>query len=128
MKQAVRAAAAFLLVLAPVLVPVAGPAGSAAAEGRFIDELGDVPLMAGFEVDPESIVEFDTPSGRIVRLRARGRVPVGEAHAFYRRTLPNLGWRPTEEGYTREAETLTVAVERTDGETIIRFALAPAAK
>ena len=73
---------------------------------QFINDLGDVPLMAGMHVDTSSHLLFETASGRVVELRAQ--VPSwAEAQAFYRETLPSLGWQEIAEmHFVREAESL----------------------
>lgn len=101
---------------------------AAPAQERFIEELGDVPLMEGFAVDADSVVDFDTPQGRIVRLSARGGAGPASVRRFYEAALPNLGWRPRGDGFVRETETLTLDIGRDGETTVVNFSLAPAAE
>lgn len=130
MKKAFKAGFAIVLILCWA---AAGAAAAArAADGdRFIEALGDVPLMPGFEVDGDSVVSFDSPTGRIVRVSAHGRAGPDAVRTFYRESLPNLGWRtagPDANLYRREGEALTLDIARRGGRTVVRYGLAPAAQ
>lgn len=122
-----RLALVILLILAP------GPAPAASSD--FVSGMDDVPLMAGLAEDPDAAVVFDKPSGRIVEAAAKGAVTAGEVAAFYRRSLPELGWHLMESGRTKtgqglrfrqDEEMLTIRFESTEGRTRVHFSLAPA--
>ena len=69
------------------------------ARDAYLSLAPDIPLAPGLsEFDGGQLV-FDKPEGRIVRIEAQ-RAPAPEAGgaipAFYRETLPNLGWQLTD--------------------------------
>ncbi len=83
-----------------------------------------------FELDADDLpVVFDAPSGRIVEAHASGQSTPLRVQAFYRETLPQMGWRATgsEGAFTREGELLRLQVTETRGGRVdVRFSLAPA--
>lgn len=83
-----------------------------------------------FELDADDApVVFDAPFGRIVEARAIGQSTALRVHAFYRETLPQMGWRAAgpEGTFTREGELLRLLVVETRGDQVeVRFSLAPA--
>ena len=83
-----------------------------------------------FELDVDDVpVVFDAPSGRIVEARASGQSTPMRVHAFYRETLPQMGWRAAgpEGTFAREGELLRLVVTETrNGQVDVRFSLAPA--
>ncbi len=108
--------AVLLVLLSLITLPV--QAGSA-----FLSGQSDLPLMPGLEEDAGAAVVFDSPEGRIAHFTARGALTVGEVKAFYRETLPELGWTFVSENlYRREAESLRLIVKKVaKGGTEIRF-------
>ena len=68
----------------------------ALARDTYLSLAPDIPLAPGLsEFDGEQVV-FDKPEGRIVRIEAERLETHGagdEVPAFYRETLPNLGWQ-----------------------------------
>ncbi|MDE1174783.1 MAG: hypothetical protein PW790_14135 [Parvibaculaceae bacterium] len=66
--------------------------GRAAA---YLSAVEDMPLMPGLTEQKDSSFMFDAPDGRIVRAGARGQVASSDAAAFYKSSLPALGWTPT---------------------------------
>lgn len=99
---------------------------AAAEEDKFVAGFGDLPLMKGLAAVPDSETVFDTPAGRIVESYAAGEVARGSVEAFYRKSLPQLGWRRVKaDVYRREEETLTIEYKNR-GETLtVHFMLAP---
>ena len=90
-----------------------------AAESAFMSGFEDLPLMEGLKQAEDSVVSFDTPSGRIIEAYAQsnqiGKQKIAE---FYDKTLPQLGWKRVSEknktasvSYTREGEVLTISVD-----------------
>ncbi len=49
--------------------------------------------MQGFEEEENSRLVFDTPQGRIVEVRVKGRHQTDQVADFYQRVLPTLAWR-----------------------------------
>ena len=68
----------------------------ALARDAYLSLAPDIPLAPGLsEFDGEQVV-FDKPEGRIVRIEAERLETQGAGDgvpAFYRETLPNLGWQ-----------------------------------
>ena len=61
---------------------------------------------------------FDKPEGRIVSIEALAAIPSADIFAFYRLSLPNLGWQikpelavRNSETFHREDEALTIKYE-----------------
>lgn len=72
--------------------------GAARAE-RFLSAAADIPLAAGLVELSDGVLVFDKPQGRIVQftaVRQTGLTPEAVA-AFYRDSLPNLGWQSQNE-------------------------------
>ncbi|MQX38019.1 hypothetical protein [Roseospira navarrensis] len=92
--------------------PTAGPSAGPSALGpaSFVSGTEDLPLMAGLREVPERGVVFESPNGRIVETWAVGYVPAERVRAFYRESLPHLGWRAGDDDLTfrREGEVLTL--------------------
>ncbi len=101
-------------------------APAAAQGGGFVTEVADLPLMPGLEEVEGAGVVFDKPSGRIVEAYARGDVTREAVLAFYRDTLPQLGWTEAGGGnFRREGERLALEFLDGDGTLTLRFTLKP---
>ena len=110
-----------VLLLAVLLF---GP-GQTAAEARFAEAIPDLPLMDGLVEQPGAVV-FDKPSGRIVEMEAQGQLSRTAVEAFYRRTLPSLGWQPAGPGvFQRAQEQLRLAFQSAAEVLTVRFVLSP---
>ena len=110
-------------VLAAVLLLAAAAAG---AQQAFFTAVSDLPLMAGLAEDPDDVLVFDNPGGRIVEVSATGDLSAIDVRAFYAATLPQLGWEALEsDRYAREGEALTIAYAREGAVLRVRFSLAP---
>ncbi|MFN0042411.1 MAG: hypothetical protein ACKVSF_04260 [Alphaproteobacteria bacterium] len=92
----------------------------------FVGGLEDLPLMDGLAEDRAAGLIFDKPDGRLVDAYAAGPVTPDAVAAFYRETLPELGWRVVAPlTFEREGERLTIEAEALAGEVLVRFHLAP---
>ncbi len=101
-------------------------AEGAAQGGGFVAEVADLPLMPGLEEVEGAGVAFDKPAGRIVEAYARGDVTREAVLAFYRDTLPQLGWTEAGGGnFRREGERLALEFLEGDGPLTLRFTLKP---
>jgi len=102
-----------------------------AQEPAFVAGIEDLPLMPGLDPVAEAGVVFDKPSGRIVESYAEGAMTRAQVEAFYRRTLPQLGWRAvdrssdTEPTFLREGERLALSFLGREGDLVVRFTLQP---
>ena len=119
-----------VLVLAAVLL-LNGPARAADA---FVTGFEDLPLMAGLLMSEDDAVSFDSPTGRIVDATAhsltegvaQALAEAAKARAFYKATLPQLGWTARPDGsYEREGESLKIETESTKGRLNVRFYMTP---
>ncbi len=110
-----------------VLVAVAFPALATERAGiaRFFAEIDDLPVMEGLTERPGGLV-FDKPDGRLVEAYASGRLAPAAVAAFYRRTLPQLGWvRAGDLVFRRDGERLVIDFLPGDDDLSVRFMLAP---
>lgn len=128
---------AALFAAAPVaLSPERGAAqnaqGQQADAPAFLAGFEDVPLMEGLTVDPDAVLVFDSPAGRIAEAYAVGPVAWDAFTEFYTAALMQLGWAPSSAGapgqslfFTREGEGLTLDRFGANGALTVRFTLAP---
>ena len=126
-----------LLALRPVLVLAmvlgGGVLGGALAAEPFVEGFAELPLMPGLTAVKEESLTFDKPAGRIVEAVARGAVSAEAVRAFYRETVPQLGWHQGAGGdrYLRDGEALRLDIHPThpDGagrpQVLVRFSLSP---
>lgn len=100
-------------------------AAAAQAETRFLSAADDIPLPSGW-AEQEGAV-FEGRDGRLVEANAAGSGTAASAHAFYRTTLPALGWAalPGEALiFLRGRERLTITLREADGRTAAHFVIA----
>ena len=128
----------FILIFGWILVFdwLAGAGLSPAlARDAYLSLAPDIPLAPGLSEFDGGQVVFDKPEGRIVRIEAERletRGTGGGVPAFYRETLPNLGWQLIGADnsvdnvltFERGGETLLITMQ---GERVM-FKLAPFAE
>lgn len=116
----------FTLFLTCLLL--AAPLGAKAADARFFETLYDVPVMPGMAELPDRSLVFDKPEGRFAQAGAAGEKVTEEGiKAFYKASLPQLGWAPAgADSYIREGEKLTLSVGSEGVYKVARFTLSPA--
>jgi hypothetical protein len=123
--RAGRALASLLLALA-LTGPAAGGSPAAAEGDGYVADVADLPLMDGLSEVQDAGMAFDKPAGRIVEAFAHGPVRARQVRAFYRRTLPQLGWeRVGRDSYAREGERLSLEYLGEDGDLTVRYTLQP---
>ncbi|QCO02571.1 hypothetical protein [Azospirillum argentinense] len=149
----VRATLAALLLAGPALAGLAGvplPAtlsawaapAWAADSARYVEGMGDVPVMPGLAPAEEAPLVFDKPAGRIAQSVMAGAMDRNAVLSFYNQTMPQLGWSraPQRAGgsasFLREGEELRLefvepaapnaarAVQKAAA-TVVRFSLIP---
>ncbi len=109
-----------------VLIAVYLSAFGALAGERFLSAIADLPLMPGLTEAAGSAMVFSKPQGRIVEVAAHGAVERAAVLGFYRRTLPQLGWRPDgKDAFVRDRERLALEFSRKSGRLVVQFSLAP---
>ena len=113
-------------LLAALILAGVGTAPTRGQVQSYIAEVEDLPLMPGLaEVEGAGVI-FDKPDGRIVEAYAQGEVGREAVLAFYRQTLPQLGWRATGAAtFRREREALSLDFLDGGGALIVRFTLVP---
>lgn len=122
----------FICILSVAIFAVGGPAFAKA--GQFLSVAPDIPLLEGLREASDTSTVFDKPGGRIVSASAKGRLSIYEISAFYRETLPQLGWSPvatevpvvTEIAFVRAEERLELELKvGTNGETLLTIRIHP---
>lgn len=108
---------------AVALLAVVGLTARPGAAERMVE---DLPLMQGLDELAERRTVFNSASGRIAEIVARGRIAADAVAKFYADTLPQLGWEKASGGsYRRGDEILKIEIaESADGVTV-RFAISP---
>ena len=114
-----------LLALAALLVMPA-----TAGEPKYLSAVNDLPLPPGLVEDVGAGLSFDKPGGRIIEALARGAIAKSDVVAFYRATLPALGWKllaadPSGSRWRRDDETLSVAITEPGNPVVVRFSITP---
>jgi hypothetical protein len=77
----------------------------------YLAGISDLPLPAGLIEAKDKSTVFDSAVGKVVTAYASGPGTADSVHDFYNATLPQLGWKETDEGnWRRENETLKIDV------------------
>ena len=122
-----------ILLLAALMVSACG-GGYYPSDVTFIHAIEDLPLPPHFVVDGDLTTSFETDEGRIVDVYARTRGVYTDVVAFYRETLPQLGWKALDDHhYRRENEQLMLDItpeevpefKRESTRQVIHFMLRP---
>lgn len=88
--------------------------------------IGDVPIMAGLDVETGLGFAFDSADGRIVMIYTSGDVPAAKVAAYYAQALPPLGWEAVDARiWRRGAERLTITQVKTAPLTLWKIAITP---
>ena len=86
---------------------------------------GDVPIMQGWQIEPELGFAFDSPNGRIVMIFASTSADEDDIMAFYGQTLAQLGWTGGAGNWVRDAEKLVIGKVQTARGALWRLMLQP---
>lgn len=120
----------FVAILAGATLWAFVATGFGFADAVFFGDIEDLPVMPGLVEDRDAGVSFDRPDGRIVEAVAVGPGTEAAVHAFYRQSLPPLGWRRENAGsptFRRGDEILDIAAESAaGGMVVLRVSLKPA--
>lgn len=78
---------------------------------EYLSGISDLPLPEGLIEAKDKSTVFDSAVGKVVTAYATGPGTADSVHDFYNATLPQLGWKETDEGnWRRENETLKIDV------------------
>lgn len=92
----------------------------------YVPGTEDVPLMPGLAAAADGGLVFDQPQGRIVEATASGSVRRRDVIAFYRASLPELGWAVRgNRNFERSGERLSLDFNGRDGRLTVDFTLVP---
>ena len=86
---------------------------------------GDVPIMQGWQIEPELGFAFDSPNGRIVMIFASTPADEDDIMAFYGQTLAQLGWIGGTGNWVRDEEKLVIGKVQTARGALWRLMLQP---
>ena len=114
--------ALMMLVLIDGQFLIGQPAKAETQQHRWA---GDVPIMQGWQIEPELGFAFDSPNGRIVMIFASTSVDDNAIMAFYGQTLAQLGWTGGAGNWVRNAEKLVIGKVQTARGTLWRLMLQP---
>lgn len=100
---------------------------SDAPSAVFFSAIQDMPIMPGMHELADQTVMFDKPQGRIIETVAEiDSVSKEQVQAYYKETLPQLGWSALEgDNYARGTEHLSLIFEEIEGERFLRVMLTP---
>ncbi len=128
----------FFLVIFPVLAFYPSLAVSAektyplvGAQAKytvFSNSIEDLPIMTGLEILEDKDVLLLFGSDRIAQTTLKGKVDIDNVYYFYRRALPELGWRKiNSKTYERNGERLIMNPNSAnkEGMTYVRFSVEP---
>ncbi|MDX2028442.1 MAG: hypothetical protein SFW62_07380 [Alphaproteobacteria bacterium] len=120
----------FALIAALAAVPLHAAVmnqAPAAHAPEFAEVIDDLPLMPGLKLVEGQDVLFSAPqAGRIAMTEAAGPVAIDAVYAFYRRSLPPLGWKNIDKHtWEREGERLRIDTSAKEKITTVRFSVKP---
>ena len=82
------------------------------AEQGFFSVIEDLPLMPSLLENREVAITFESSAGRVVDVQADGVASPSAVDAYYKESLPQLGWKAQNNGsYLRENELLFIKIE-----------------
>ena len=75
----------------------------------FLKGIDDIPVYKNMVYVDESLVMFDKINGRFISTEIIGRYKYDEVSRFYKKILPNLGWKLIKKNkYSRAGESLEI--------------------
>jgi len=102
------------------------PSANDLSQPQFATAIDDLPLMPGLNLVQSNDVVFSSGQDRIAATDAIGAVDVDDVYHFYRRTLPQLGWKYiTMRRYHRNNEVLSIDAHADGKTTSVHFAVHP---
>ena len=93
---------------------------------KFINGLEDIPMYKKMEYVEDSLILFDKIDGRYVSVEITGDYDEGKVLKFYKKILPNLGWKEKKPLiFTRNSETLEIISKKEKDQVYIKFNIFP---
>ncbi len=93
---------------------------------KFINGLEDIPMYKKMEYVEDSLILFDKIDGRYVSVEITGDYDEGKVLKFYKKILPNLGWKEKKPLiFTRNRETLEIISKKEKDQVYIKFNIFP---
>ena len=93
---------------------------------KFINGLEDIPLYKKMEYVEDSLILFDKIDGRYVSVEITGSYQEDEVINFYKRILPNLGWKEKKSLiFNRNNETLEIISKKEKDKVSVQFNIFP---
>tara|TARA_B100001029_G_C15018425_1_gene428919 strand:+ start:932 stop:1318 length:387 start_codon:yes stop_codon:yes gene_type:complete len=92
----------------------------------FIEGLEDIPIYSEMNYVEDSLILFDKINGRYVSTKTKGKYPQKEVQEFYKKILPNLGWKIKKKNlFERGNERLEIRFSKENDQTIAIFNIFP---
>tara|TARA_B100000242_G_scaffold288019_1_gene255657 strand:+ start:584 stop:952 length:369 start_codon:yes stop_codon:yes gene_type:complete len=93
---------------------------------KSINELEDIPLYKEMEYVKDSLILFDKIDGRYVSVEIAGNYDEEKVLKFYKKILPNLGWKEKKSLiFNRNNETLEIISREVEDKTFVKFNIFP---
>ena len=93
---------------------------------EFVYGLGDVPIFKDMRSIEDSYVLFDKVDGRYLYSEIKGEYEILEIQEYYKKVLPNLGWKLYEKNsFVRADEILEIKYLNDNRETKVVFTISP---
>ena len=93
---------------------------------EFVYGLGDVPIFKDMRSIEDSYIIFDKVDGRYLYSEIRGTYEILEIQEYYKKVLPNLGWKLYEKNsFVRADEILEIQYLVDNEETKVIFTISP---
>ena len=93
---------------------------------QFVYGLGDVPIFKDMKSIEDAYILFDKVDGRYLYSEIKGDYEILEIQDFYKKVLPNLGWKSYEKNtFLRADEILEIQYLIDNEETKVVFTISP---
>ena len=116
------------LIIAGVVVAFVSTTRTLSAEQYFFSVIEDLPVMPQLVEDTDAAMTFESSAGRVAEVEASGLASSDAINAYYKQSLPQLGWLPQANGsYRRGNELLAIEIKAGLGGAVkVLFHLGPA--
>ena len=115
------------LMIAGVVVSLSSTKRTLSAEQYFFSVIEDLPIMPKLVEDIAAAMSFESSAGRVAEVEANGLASSAAIDAYYKQSLPQLGWLLQANGsYRRGNELLAIEVKAGLGGAVkVLFHLGP---